>query len=58
VGGGQPPGYPPRAGYFVGTLIAQQLSARYTLPQLAHLNGAELRAMVVKTLENLSATPQ
>jgi hypothetical protein len=56
VGGDQQPGYPPRAGYFVGTLIAQNLSARYTLPQLAHLNGAELRAMVVKTLEKLSAT--
>jgi hypothetical protein len=27
VGGGQEPGYPPRAGYFVGTLVAQNLSA-------------------------------
>jgi hypothetical protein len=57
VGGGQEPGYPPRAGYFVGTLVAQNLSARYTLPQLAHLNGAKLHAMVVKTLKRFSATP-
>jgi hypothetical protein len=56
VGGAQQPGYPPRAGYFVGALIAQNQSALYTLPQLAHLNGAKLRAIVVKTLEELSAT--
>jgi hypothetical protein len=54
VGGRQQPGYPPRAGYFVGTLIAQNLSARYTLPQLAHLNGAELHTMVVDALGKLS----
>jgi hypothetical protein len=55
VGGGQPPGYPPRAGYYVGTLVAQDLSARHTLLQLAHLNGAELHALIVTALEKLSA---
>jgi hypothetical protein len=51
----QPEGYPPRAGYFMGALVAQDLSARYTLPQLAHLNGPELRASVTKALEQFVA---
>jgi uncharacterized protein YjaZ len=54
VGGSQQPGYPPRAGYYVGTLIAQDLSARYTLPQLAHLNGPQLHGLVVEALEKLA----
>ena len=55
VAGKQPEGYPPRAGYFMGALIAQDLSARYTLPQLAHLNGPELHASVTKALEKFVA---
>jgi hypothetical protein len=55
VAGEQPEGYPPRAGYFMGALIAQDLSARYTLPQLAHLNGPELHALVTKALEKFVA---
>jgi hypothetical protein len=42
---------------YVGTLIAQDLSTRYTLPELAHLNGTELRATVVTALDKLSAAP-
>jgi hypothetical protein len=55
VAGKQPEGYPPRAGYFMGALIAQDLSARYTLPQLAHLNGSELHTLVTKALEKFVA---
>jgi hypothetical protein len=55
VAGKQSEGYPPRAGYFMGALIAQDLSARYTLPQLAHLNGPELHALVTKALEKFVA---
>jgi hypothetical protein len=55
VAGKQPEGYPPRAGYFIGVLIAQDLSARYTLPQLARLNGPGLHASVTKALEKFVA---
>jgi hypothetical protein len=55
VAGKQSEGYPPRAGYFMGALIAQDLSARYALPQLAHLGGPELHASVTEALEKLVA---
>jgi hypothetical protein len=53
----QPAGYPPRAGYYLGTLIAQDLSARYTLMQLAHLAGPDLHALLVSEL-NMFAEAQ
>ncbi len=55
VAGRQPEGYPPRGGYYVGYLIAEKLASRYTLPQLAGLNGPELRKSVVAGLESLAA---
>ena len=55
VAGKQSEGYPPRAGYFMGALIAQDLSARYTLRQLAHLDGPELHASVTEALEKFVA---
>ena len=52
--GGKPPdGYPPRAGYYVGVLIAQNLSKRYTLRQLAHLKGSVLHRAIVWELQQL-----
>jgi hypothetical protein len=54
VAGGQPQGYPPRAGYYVGVLVAQALASRYTLTQLAHLSGAALHAAVVAELEPIA----
>jgi hypothetical protein len=52
--GSHPPeGYPPRAGYYVGMLIAQSLSERYTLSELAHLKGAELHDAIVSELQQL-----
>jgi hypothetical protein len=53
--GKQPEGYPPRAGYYVGMLIAEDLSSRYSLMQLAHLNGPELRASLVSELQMFAA---
>jgi len=52
--GAQPPeDYPPRAGYYVGVLIAQNLSKRYSLRQLAHLKGSELHRAIVSELQQL-----
>jgi hypothetical protein len=51
VAGKQPEGYPPRAGYYAGVLIAHNLSARYTLLQLAHLKGAALHTAIVRELK-------
>ena len=52
-GGKAPEGYPARAGYYVGVLIAQNLSRRYTLRQLAHLKGPVLRSAIVSELQQL-----
>jgi hypothetical protein len=51
----QPEGYPPRAGYYVGVLIAQDLSGRYTLQRLTHLKGAVLHEAIVAQLQKLAA---
>jgi hypothetical protein len=55
VAGRQADGYPPRAGYYVGVLIAQTLSARYTLAELAHLNGPPLHTALVAELTRIAA---
>lgn len=55
LAGRQKDGYPPRAGYYVGVLVAQALATRYTLTQLAHLNGAALHGAVVAELERIAA---
>jgi hypothetical protein len=58
-GGEQPEGYPPRAGYYVGVLIAQDLSKRYTLRQLARLKGHVLHEAIMgelRQLEGLAGT--
>jgi hypothetical protein len=52
-GGRAPDGYPARAGYYVGVLIAQNLSRRYTLSQLAHLKGPVLHGAIVSELQQL-----
>jgi hypothetical protein len=52
-GNKQPEGYPPRGGYYVGVLVAQNLSKRYTLSQLAHLKGKVLRDALTAELEKL-----
>lgn len=55
VAGRQPEGYPPRAGYYVGFLIAQKLASRYTLPELAGLKGRPLTDAVIQELRELAA---
>jgi hypothetical protein len=52
-GGKQPEGYPPRAGYYVGFLIAQDLSKRYTLRQLAQLKGPVLHEAIMAELQQM-----
>jgi hypothetical protein len=52
-GGKAPDGYPARAGYYVGVLVAQNLSRRYTLSQLAHLKGPVLHDAIVSELQRL-----
>jgi hypothetical protein len=52
-GGEQPEGYPPRAGYYVGVLIAQDLSKRYTLRQLAQLKGHALHEAIMAELQQI-----
>lgn len=51
--GRQPEGYPPRAGYYVGVRVAQALSKRYSLQELARLKGNPLRAAIVAELVKL-----
>ena len=53
-GGKAPDGYPARSGYYVGVLIAQNLSKRYSLDQLAHLKGSVVHAALVSELQQLS----
>jgi len=55
MAGSPPKGYPPRAGYYVGLLIAQSLAERYSLPELAHLKGPELHELLVSQLKQLAA---
>jgi hypothetical protein len=40
----------------MGVLIAQSLSGRYSLQQLAHLKGPVLREAAVQELKRLAAT--
>lgn len=57
-GGKQPDGYPSRAGYYVGMLIAQNLSKRYSLQELAHLKGPMLREALVSELQQLRGSTE
>ena len=54
MAGNPPKGYPPRAGYYVGLLIAEKLSERYSLPELAHLKGPELHDLLVSQLQQMA----
>jgi uncharacterized protein YjaZ len=49
-------GIPPRAGYYVGYVVARRLAARHTLAELAHLQGEELHREIQQTLRELAAT--
>lgn len=53
--GSQPEGLPPRAGYYVGVLIAQAAAKHRTLAQLAQLNGPELQTLVAAALSTMAS---
>ena len=55
-GGNAPEGCPSRGGYYIGFLIAQDLSKRYSLEQLARLKGNELHEAIVAELDKIGAT--
>jgi hypothetical protein len=52
-----PAGIPARGGYYVGFRVAQRLSEKRSLMQLAHLRGPELRRDVLDTLAALEKRP-
>jgi predicted Zn-dependent protease DUF2268 len=56
-GGNAPEGCPSRSGYYIGFLIAQDLSKRYSLQQLAHLKGTVLHEALVAELDRIGAPP-
>jgi hypothetical protein len=45
--------FPRRAGYYVGFLIAENLSKRHSMTALAHLKGSALHDAIVSELESL-----
>jgi hypothetical protein len=47
-------GWPPRSGYFIGYLVAQDLGRRDSLSKLAHMQGPALRAEIGRSLERLA----
>lgn len=47
-------GWPPRSGYYVGYLVAQDLGRRHSLSQLAHMQGPALRAEIGRALKRLA----
>jgi hypothetical protein len=48
-------GIPPRAGYYVGYVVARRLASRHTLAELAHLQGETLHGAIAATLRQLAA---
>jgi hypothetical protein len=45
---------PPRSGYYVGLLIARELGQRYSLQQLATMNGESLRSTIGGMLQKMA----
>jgi hypothetical protein len=50
-------GLPPRAGYYLGYLIAKETGRTRTLQELAHLSPSEARPLVATTLASLAECP-
>jgi hypothetical protein len=50
-------GLPPRAGYYVGYLVAKEAGRTRTLQQLAHLSAAEARPIVETSLRAMATCP-
>jgi hypothetical protein len=49
---------PPRAGYYIGMLVAQQAAKQYSLAELAHLDAAAARRIVQQGIGALAACGQ
>ena len=45
---------PPRAGYYIGMLVAQQATKRHSLAELAHLDAAAARRIVQQGIDSLA----
>lgn len=50
-------GLPPRAGYYLGYLVAKEAGRTRTVQQLAHLSAAEARPIVEAALASLAECP-
>lgn len=49
---------PPRAGYYIGMLVAQQAAERHSLAELAHLDAAAARRIVQQGIDALAVCEQ
>jgi hypothetical protein len=49
-------GLPPRAGYFMGYVVARRLAAQHTPEELAHLQGTQLHGEIEAALRDLAAS--
>jgi hypothetical protein len=47
-------GWPPRSGYYIGYLVAEDLGRRGSLSKLAHMRGPALRGEIGRSLERLA----
>lgn len=47
-------GIPPRAGYYMGYVVARRLAAQHTLGELVHLRGEPLQRAIADTLRELA----
>ncbi len=52
-GAGAP--FPPRSGYYLGTLAVREIAAGRRLPDLARMRGADVRRALLATLSSLAA---
>lgn len=48
------PKIPPRAGYYLGYLVAKELGKTRTLYELSRLRGKKLESLIFKTIESIS----
>jgi hypothetical protein len=55
--GAESAGWPSRAGYYIGYLVAEDLGRRHSLTELAHLKGPKLRWEIGEALEHFVSRP-
>jgi hypothetical protein len=47
---------PQRSGYYIGYLVAEKLSKRHSLPELAHMSLLQLKPEIEQALQELEST--